>query len=108
VQVPKWGKSLAVRLLAAVVEALHLREVDQIEIRTVTSGLLKSLGMRAGSAPQPVYANCSVPGPPDASSSERTSMSDRVFFDSNVVIYARARRSPRPRPSRNSLQVAGC
>ncbi len=32
-QVAKWGNSLAVRLPAAVVEALHLKEGDQIEIR---------------------------------------------------------------------------
>jgi len=32
-QVAKWGNSLAVRLPAAVVEALGLREGDQIEIR---------------------------------------------------------------------------
>jgi antitoxin MazE len=31
-QVSKWGNSLAVRLPAAVVEALHLKEGDQIEI----------------------------------------------------------------------------
>jgi len=31
-QVAKWGNSLAVRLPAAVVEALHLREGDDIEI----------------------------------------------------------------------------
>jgi len=33
VQVSKWGNSLAVRLPAAVVEALGLKEGDQIEIR---------------------------------------------------------------------------
>ena len=32
-QVAKWGNSLAVRLPAAVVEALELMEGDQIEIR---------------------------------------------------------------------------
>ncbi|MEO7273060.1 MAG: AbrB/MazE/SpoVT family DNA-binding domain-containing protein [Vicinamibacterales bacterium] len=32
-QVSKWGNSLAVRLPAAVVEALDLKEGDQIEIR---------------------------------------------------------------------------
>jgi antitoxin MazE len=31
--VSKWGNSLAVRLPAAVVEALNLKEGDQIEIR---------------------------------------------------------------------------
>jgi antitoxin MazE len=32
-QVAKWGNSLAVRLPAAVVEALELKEGDDIEIR---------------------------------------------------------------------------
>ena len=32
-QVSKWGNSLAVRLPAAVVEALDLKEGDEIEIR---------------------------------------------------------------------------
>ena len=32
-QVAKWGNSLAVRLPAAVVEALDLKEGDQVEIR---------------------------------------------------------------------------
>jgi antitoxin MazE len=34
-QVAKWGHSLAVRLPAAVVEALKLREGDEIEIHVV-------------------------------------------------------------------------
>jgi antitoxin MazE len=34
-QVAKWGNSLAVRLPSAVVEALNLKEGDQIEIRIV-------------------------------------------------------------------------
>ena len=36
-QVAKWGNSLAVRLPAAVVEALDLKEGDQIEIRVADS-----------------------------------------------------------------------
>ncbi len=35
-QVAKWGNSLAVRLPAAVVEALDLREGDDIEIHVVS------------------------------------------------------------------------
>jgi antitoxin MazE len=34
-QISKWGNSLAVRLPAAVVDALELKEGDQIEIRIV-------------------------------------------------------------------------
>ena len=36
-QVSKWGNSLAIRLPAAVVEALELKEGDQIEIRIAQS-----------------------------------------------------------------------
>jgi antitoxin MazE len=36
-QVAKWGNSLAVRLPAAVVEALELREGDEIEIHVADS-----------------------------------------------------------------------
>lgn len=34
-QVSKWGNSLAVRLPATIVEALHLKEGDDIEIHMV-------------------------------------------------------------------------
>jgi len=37
IQVAKWGNSLAVRLPLAVVEALDLKEGDQIEIRVAGS-----------------------------------------------------------------------
>jgi antitoxin MazE len=36
-QVAKWGNSLAVRLPAAVVEALELREGDEVEIHVADS-----------------------------------------------------------------------
>jgi antitoxin MazE len=36
-QVSKWGNSLAVRLPAALVEALELKEGDQIEVRIAGS-----------------------------------------------------------------------
>jgi len=39
-QVAKWGNSLAVRLPAAVVEALQLREGDEIEIHVADAKLL--------------------------------------------------------------------
>ncbi|HEV2395563.1 MAG TPA: AbrB/MazE/SpoVT family DNA-binding domain-containing protein [Candidatus Sulfotelmatobacter sp.] len=35
-QVAKWGNSLAIRLPASVVDALELKEGDQIEIRVAT------------------------------------------------------------------------
>jgi len=36
-QVAKWGNSLAIRLPAAVVDALELKEGDQIEVRIAGS-----------------------------------------------------------------------
>jgi antitoxin MazE len=36
-QVAKWGNSLAIRLPAAIVELLELKEGDEIEIRVVDS-----------------------------------------------------------------------
>jgi antitoxin MazE len=35
-QVAKWGNSLAIRLPAAIVEALELKEGDDIEVRIVS------------------------------------------------------------------------
>ena len=46
-QVAKWGNSLAVRLPAAVVEALELKEGDDIEIHVADSrelGIARKLG----------------------------------------------------------------
>ena len=40
-QVSKWGNSLAVRLPAAVVEALDLKEGDDIEIRIADERVFK-------------------------------------------------------------------
>jgi antitoxin MazE len=40
-QVAKWGNSLAVRLPAAVVEALKLKAGDQIEIRVADAGVFE-------------------------------------------------------------------
>lgn len=40
-QVSRWGNSLAVRLPAAVVEALDLKEGDQIEIQVAGRGVFE-------------------------------------------------------------------
>ncbi|MDX9766591.1 MAG: AbrB/MazE/SpoVT family DNA-binding domain-containing protein [Ectothiorhodospiraceae bacterium] len=48
-QVAKWGNSLAVRLPAAIVEALQLREGDDIEIEVADArhfGIRKKPGAR--------------------------------------------------------------
>jgi len=46
-QVAKWGNSLAIRLPAAVVEALELKEGDEIEIHVADArqfGIARKLG----------------------------------------------------------------
>jgi antitoxin MazE len=48
-QVAKWGNSLAVRLPAAVVEALKLREGDEIEIH-IADGRLFGVARKPGRA----------------------------------------------------------
>jgi antitoxin MazE len=48
-QVSKWGNSLAVRLPAAVVDALRLKEGDDIEI-SVTGARAFEISKRAGPA----------------------------------------------------------
>ena len=40
-QVAKWGNSLAVRLPAAVVQALDLKEGEEIELHTISSRSLE-------------------------------------------------------------------
>jgi antitoxin MazE len=51
-QVAKWGNSLAVRLPAAVVEVLGLKEGDDIEIQVAGShSLIGSRRMRAAIEP---------------------------------------------------------
>ena len=48
-RVIKWGNSLAVRLPASIVEALHLREGDDIEIHVAGArafGVKKAAGAR--------------------------------------------------------------
>jgi antitoxin MazE len=37
-QIAKWGNSLAIRLPASVVEALKLREGDEVEIKVASKG----------------------------------------------------------------------
>ena len=37
-QIAKWGNSLAVRLPSSVVEALHLKQGDEIQIRVTKGG----------------------------------------------------------------------
>ena len=52
-QVSKWGNSLAIRLPAAVVETLDLKEGDEIEI--VVAGP-RSFGVKRAAGPRDVLA----------------------------------------------------
>lgn len=47
-QVSKWGNSLAIRLPAAIVEVLDLKEGDQIEIEVANARKLKVNRLDAG------------------------------------------------------------
>jgi antitoxin MazE len=53
VQIAKWGNSLAVRLPAAVVEALELKEGDDIEIEVADA---RSFGIRRKPSNQELLA----------------------------------------------------
>ena len=87
-QVAKWGNSLAVRLPSAVVEALDLKEGDQIEIRVAGTrefeiarnhSIEKALE-RIRQLRRPLPAGFKVP-------TGRMPMRDdkEVFFDTNVI-----------------------
>jgi len=47
-QVSKWGNSLAIRLPAAVVEVLDLKEGDQVEIEVANTRTLRVVRTDAG------------------------------------------------------------
>jgi len=53
-QVAKWGNSLAVRLPAVVVEALKLKEGDDIEIQVVGE---RSFDVRRAASPRELLAH---------------------------------------------------
>jgi antitoxin MazE len=87
-QVARWGNSLAVRLPAAVVEALQLKEGDEIEIHIADARqlgiarkpgreeLLKRLrGFRGRLPPDFIISSTGMRRMPDS------------FFDTNVLVY---------------------
>ena len=52
-QISKWGNSLAVRLPASIVEALHLKEGDDIEIHVVGA---RAFGVKKASTTRELLA----------------------------------------------------
>jgi antitoxin MazE len=105
-QVGKWGNSLAVRLPAAVIDALELKEGDQIEIRVahgrafeVSRDHSRERGLaRLRKAPSPCLQ--------DLSSTEPARMPGKALFDTNVLIYALAQNDPCG-PRAEALLAAG-
>ena len=62
-QVAKWGNSLAVRLPTAVVDALELKEGDQIEIRIAGERAFEVDRDQSRKKPWRVCARCGRPLP---------------------------------------------
>jgi len=85
-QVAKWGNSLAVRLPAAVVEALELKEGDEIEIQVADA---RQFGVarkpRRDELLRRLRAFCGHL-PPDFKF-DRDEANARYFFDTSVLIY---------------------
>jgi len=94
-QVSKWGNSLAVRLPTAVVDALDLKEGDQIEIRIARERVFEVSRDQANLTRSLVYANSDALYLPDLFLIEKRPMPGKAFFDTNVLIYAVAHNEPR-------------
>ena len=85
--VAKWGNSLAIRLPAAVVEALELKEGDEIEIHVADARELAVArkpgrdGIAEPASRLPRSPACPI------SNSTGTRRMPGSFFDTNVLIY---------------------
>jgi antitoxin component of MazEF toxin-antitoxin module len=79
------GNSLAVRLPATVVEVLELKEGDQIEIRVAGE---REFDRRREDAIERACDDCGAPCPLASPLIEMQRMSDKVFFDTTILIYA--------------------
>jgi antitoxin component of MazEF toxin-antitoxin module len=84
-QVAKWGNSLAVRLPSAVVEALGLKEGDDIEIRIAGNREFEVARDRSKERRWRGYAVCVVRCLPVSPSAAKKRMNDRPFFDANML-----------------------
>ena len=80
-QVAKWGNSLAVRLPAAVVEALKLKQGDQVQIR-------RRPGIPTEARSEPRLRRLRRRLPPALLSAAKRPMNDKALFDTNVLVYA--------------------
>src|SRR5205823_10175631 len=85
-QVAKWGNSLAVRLPSAVVEALKLKEGDQIEIRVAGRREFEIARDRSVEKALERIRQLRRPCLPASSSIVTTRMKGaKAFFDTNVL-----------------------
>ncbi len=102
-QVSKWGNSLAVRLPRAVVEALKLKEGDDIEIIVAgTRAFEVSRDRKREEALKRVSVSfaASCYRPDSSSTGKRRMPGADVFFDTNVLLYlVRAIRQKRIAPN---------
>ena len=94
-QVSKWGNRLAIRLPSEVVEALNLKEGDQIEIGLPARGNLECAAILPGSGRWTVCGVCVVLYRRDLYSTGKRPMPAKDFFDTNVLIYAVGKDDPR-------------
>ena len=87
-RVSKWGNSLAARLPSVVVNALDLKEGDAIEIEI--AGEREFTIARDRNKERAIHSvrRLARPLPPISSSTVKKSISDKPFFDTNVLIYA--------------------
>ena len=88
-QVAKWGNSLAVRLPAAVVEALDLKEGDQVEIQVAGRNAFEvSKAPGSTRTRSPGCASSAAGCPPlSGSTAWRRMSAAETFFDTNVLLY---------------------
>ena len=87
-QVGKWGNSLAVRLPSAVVDALELKEGDDIEISVGTD---RKFEVSRDRSREEAIAGIHALGLPTT---------NKVFLDTNILVYASA-----PQDQRSSVAV---
>ena len=106
-RVSKWGNSLAVRLPTTVVDALDLKEGDQIEIRIARERVFEVSRDQSKPHGLLVCANCDVLCLPDLSLIEKRPMPAKAFFDTNVLIYAVGHDDPRSAQAEELLASGG-
>jgi antitoxin MazE len=103
-QVAKWGNSLAVRLPTTVVEALDLKEGDQIEITIVGE---REFEVTRDQTKKKALARLRRPLPAGFSLAATKRMSDKAFLTRTFSCTSSVRKTnARQRPTRSSPKAA--